>query len=49
MKAKYICVKCKKKIDTEQTDVEGADFVIEQAPEKEIYWHRFCWEVTPLA
>ncbi len=43
---KYICAKCKRNIDVKQGDVDGADFVVEQTPDAEIYWHTFCKQVT---
>jgi len=43
---KYICAKCKRLIDTNQIDVEGAELVVEQTKEAELHWHRFCKQVS---
>lgn len=43
---KYICNKCRKAINFDQLDVDGADLIVEQTPDAEIYWHTFCKQVT---
>jgi len=49
-KPKYICVKCKKKINADKAYFEENEspLYIEQTSSIEVYWCNFCWNNANL-